>query len=593
MAGNGPRYLPRAALLCDYLPMQEFTDLGLSLAVAKAFASLGFEAPTEIQKLAIPAILERRDAYLSSATGTGKTFAYLAPILSSLDVEARTLQAIIVTPTHDLAAQIERETIRLVEAAGLAVRVAAALGSIPLRRQLDRLAEKPHILVGSAGRIRDLALAGHLELSACAWAVLDEADRLFENEAIDITSELLTALPAGSCRLLVSASLPNRTVERSSAWFRDPAKLMIDSSEALRTSIEHWCFHSASRSKLEFLRRFEAAVKPERCLLFASSNAAIFTIQKRLEYLGFPAVVLKSDKDGTERRNALQEFSSGAARWLITTDLGARGLDLPDVSHVISFDLPEEPTVYMHRAGRTGRAGKHGVSVALADLVELKRASKIAVRYGFPFVCKLLDSGVVHDIEPENFFAIAEEEEAARKDVKLEGTKRIDPRRRPRVGGTLPERPRRPMGEEDRRPRREPGREQPRPSGREPSRDQNRVPAREPTREQNRDRPQRSFRDPSGSDRPKRSPAARPQQSSENQTQPAVMQPSLPGLPTIQASLAGSTNTGIAGNDATSGGTTGGSVPQQKRRHRRRKTGPKDGSTKDGNPKDAPRPTSE
>jgi len=568
--------LPREALICDYQPMQEFTDLGLSLAVAKAFASLGFEAPTEIQKLAIPAILERRDAYLSSATGTGKTFAYLAPILSSLNVEARTLQAIIVSPTHDLAAQIERETLRLVEAAGLAVRVASALGSIPLYRQLDRLAEKPHILVGSAGRIRDLALAGHIDLSACAWAVLDEADRLFENEAIDITSELLTALPPVSCRLLVSASLPNRTVERSSAWFRDPARLMIDSSEALRTSIEHWCFHSASRSKLEFLRRFEAAVKPERCLLFASSNAAIFTIQKRLEYLGFPAVVLKSDKDGTERRNALQEFSSGAARWLITTDLGARGLDLPDVSHVISFDLPEEPTVYMHRAGRTGRAGKHGVSVALADLVELRRASKIAVRYGFPFVCKLLDSGVVHDIEPENFFAIAEEEEAARKDVKLEGTKRLDPRRRPRVGGSPMERPR-----DDRRPQRDPVREQQRPPSREVSRDS--------SRDQNRDRPQRPFRAPAGSDRPRRTPTPRPQQSPENANPGTVLQPSLPGMPVAQTLPGAAANSsapvsGPAGNGAPAGGP----ASQQKRRHRRRKTGPKDGS-----PKEPPQPSAE
>ncbi|MBU1080560.1 MAG: DEAD/DEAH box helicase, partial [Spirochaetes bacterium] len=454
--------------------MREFMDLGLSDAVAKAFASLGFEAPTEIQSLAIPAIIQKRDAYVSSATGTGKTFAYLAPILSAIDAGARTVQAIVVTPTHDLAAQIERETVRLAEAAGLGVRVASALGSIPLKRQLDRLADKPHVIVGSAGRIRDLALAGHIELSACLWAVLDEADRLFENEAIDITTELLSALPEGCSRVLVSASLPNRTVERSSAWFRDALKLIIDPSEALRTTIEHWCFHSASRSKLEFLRRFESAVKPERCLLFASSNAAIFTIQKRLDYLGFPAVVLKSDKDGSERRNALTEFSSGAARWLITTDLGARGLDLPDVSHVISFDLPEEPTIYMHRAGRTGRAGKHGVSVALADLVELKRASKIAVRYGFPFVCKILDSGVVHDIEPENFFAIAEEEEAARKDVKLEGTKRPDPRRRPM------DRPRRPMADEDRRPRRD--------TSRAPMREQGRPPVRDPGRDANRDK---------------------------------------------------------------------------------------------------------
>ncbi len=419
---------------CEYEAMHDFSNLGLSDGVAQAFVSMGFETPTEIQQLVIPQILAGKDAYISSATGTGKTFAYVAPILTLIDPSSQKIQAIVVTPTHDLASQIEREISRLASAAGIGIRVVTALGSIPLGRQLERLAEKPQILVGSAGRLRDLVLAGHIELDACLWAVLDEADRLFENEAIDITSELLDSLPATCSRQLVSASLPNRTVERSAKWFRQALHLVMDPSEALRTSIEHWCFHSASRSKLEFLRRFEASVKPERCLLFASSNAAIFTIQKRLDYLGFPAVVLKTDRDGSERRNALVEFSSGAARWLITTDLGARGLDLPDVSHVISFDLPEEPTVYMHRAGRTGRAGKHGVSVVLADLVELKRASKIAVRYGFPFVCKILDSGAVHDIEPENFFAIAEEEEAARTDVKLEGTKRQDPRRHTRTG---------------------------------------------------------------------------------------------------------------------------------------------------------------
>ncbi len=530
--------------------MQAFTDLGLSDAVAQAFAALGFEAPTEIQRLAIPALNEKRDAYVSSATGTGKTFAYMAPILSSIDTGSRELQAIVVAPTHDLAAQLEREAIRLSEAAGLPARIVSALGSIPLRRQLDRLAEKPHIVIGSAGRIRDLALAGHVDLASCAWAVLDEADRLFENEAIDITSELLTALPAACVRLLVSASLPNRTVERSAAWFRDPLKLIVDPAEALKTTIEHWCFHSASRSKLDFLRRFEAAVKPERCLLFASSNAAIFTIQKRLEFLGFPAVVLKSDKDGTERRSALEDFSSGAARWLITTDLGARGLDLPDVSHVISFDLPEEPTVYLHRAGRTGRAGQRGVSVALADLVELRRASKIAVRYGFPFVCKILDSGVVHDIEPENFFAIAEEEEAARKDVKLEGTKRPDARRRPRMAGTSPERPRRaPMG--DPMQRRDPLRST---GARQPIRDSGRDTYRDNNRDNNRDRPQRPAQ---ASDRP-RPPREQPR------PRPQASQPPAGAAP--------------AGSPSPSAPSAPSQPSQQKKRHRRRKSGPKEGS---------------
>jgi len=520
-------------------------DLGLNDALAKAFVSLGFEDPTEIQKLAIPAILAGRDAYVSSATGTGKTFAYLAPILDSLLSSAEdspaSVQAIVVAPTHDLAVQIEREAGRLAEAAGFKLRAMCALGSVPLKRQLSRLADKPQLIVGSAGRIRDLALGRYIDLSSCRWAVLDEADRLFENEAIDVTTELLSALPDACGRLLVSASLPNRTVDRSAAWFRNPLRLIVDPSEALRTSIEHWCFHSVSRSKLDFLRRFEAAVKPERCLLFASSNASIFNIQKRLDYLGFPAVVLKSDKEGEERKNALADFTSGAARWMITTDLGARGLDLPDVSHVISFDLPEEPTVYMHRAGRTGRAGKRGVSVTLADLVELKRASKIAVRYGFSFVCKILDSGIVHDIEPENFFAIAEEEEAARKDVKLEGTKRPESGRRRRpVGTSVGERPRRPPAEGGYRSAMEP----------------NRQPARQPSQPPRRDRPRQS---------PK---PGRPQPLAGQQGRSPVAAPA--GSPN------GTPNNPPNGTpNGIPNGTPNGNQPA-KRKHRRRKGGPKD-----------------
>jgi len=409
--------------------MHEFKVLGFRDEIAQALSSFGFAAPTEIQTLAAASMLAGKDAFISSSTGSGKTFAYLAPIFSGIDPALGTVQAIVAAPTHDLAAQLFRETERLAEASGLGFRIAQALGSVPLSRQLQRLAAKPQVVVGSAGRIRDLISGGYLDASACRWLVLDEADRLFEKEAIDIAGDILDAVPQACARVLVSATIPERTVERSSKWFREPERLFLDSTESLRTSIEHWCFHAASRSKVEFLRKFEAAVKPERCLLFASSNAAIFTIARKLEYLGFSAAILKSDKEGNERKSAIEDFAAGRVRWLVTTDLGARGLDVPDVSHVLSFDLPEEPSVYVHRAGRTGRAGKHGVSIALADLVELKRASRIAVRYGFPFVCKILDSGVVHDIEPENFFALAEEEESVRKEVRLEAVRKPEGRR--------------------------------------------------------------------------------------------------------------------------------------------------------------------
>lgn len=413
--------------------MQSFTAIGLNDAVAQAMSSFGFAGPTEIQTKAAAPMLAGKDLYLSSATGSGKTFAYLAPMLCAMPGGSRQVVAIIAAPTHDLAAQLFRECERMIRASGLDFEAAQFLGSVPLDRQLKRLSQKPNIVVGSAGRIRDLLANGHLDASACRYLVMDEADRLFEKETQDIACDILDAMPGSCAKVLVSATIPERTIERSARWFREPERVFLDSTEALRDSIEHWCFHASSRSKVEFLRKFEAAVKPARCLIFASSNASIFTISKKLDYLGFPAAVLKSDHDGQDRRSALDNFCSGAVRYLITTDLGARGLDVPDVSHVLSFDLPEEPSVYVHRAGRTGRAGKRGISIALTDLVELKRASKIAVRYGFAFVCKILDSGHVHDIEPDNFFAQAEEEEALRKNVRLEAPERASSAlRRPR-----------------------------------------------------------------------------------------------------------------------------------------------------------------
>ncbi|GAB1433456.1 DEAD/DEAH box helicase [Spirochaetota bacterium] len=391
--------------------MDNFLTLGLKKPVAKAFLDMGFKSPSDIQAIAIPYLLKGCDAYISSATGTGKTFAYLAAILSCFQEGSSNPSVMIVVPTHELAAQIERESLKLIKASGLDLKVAKMLGSTALDRQKHLLAQKPDIIIGTPGRLNDLARAKYLNLVTLSWAVLDEADRLFENESLELTAGLLSSLPDGCHRILVSATLPNKTIDRSAPWLRNPVKLISNANEALVKNIEHWCFHSTSRSKLDFIRRFDRAEKPERCILFASSNASIFNIQKKLPWLGFSAAFLKTDRNSTDRKNALEDFAAGKLRWLISTDLAARGLDIPDVSHIISFDLPEEPSVYVHRAGRTGRAGKNGISIALLDLVELKRASKTALRYGFTFTCKILDSGQVYDIDPENFFTLAEENE--------------------------------------------------------------------------------------------------------------------------------------------------------------------------------------
>ena len=396
------------------MDMDDFSRLGIRDDLAGALASFGFDGPTEIQSLAVPSLLERRDAYISAATGTGKTFAYLAPLLQLMPAACPFIHGLIVTPTHELAVQVEKELEKLAKAAGIKTRVALLIGSVQARRQAEQLRKGCEVAIGTPGRVRDLMAAGELDISNLSFIVLDEADRLFEKETLPETAEILERVPASCARVLVSATLPDRVRDKATPWFRDPAVLVLDNAQALRECMDHWVFHASSRKKIDFLRRFEAAVKPSKCLVFTSSNAQVFNIIRKLEHLGFPAADLRSQGDKERRKHALEAFKAGEIRYLVTSDLGARGMDVKGIDYVLCMDLPEEPTVYVHRAGRTGRAGERGTSVLVADLFELKRASKVAVRYGFVFQCKILEGGEVRDIDPENFFALAEEEESER-----------------------------------------------------------------------------------------------------------------------------------------------------------------------------------
>ncbi len=392
--------------------MTSFTALGVREDLAAALTGFGFTAPTDVQAAAIPALLAGKDAFVSSATGSGKTFAYLVPALQGLDPADRALRILVVAPTHELAMQIQHEFDRLVARARLPFASALAVGSVPVRRLEEKLKRKPALVVGSPGRLLDLFRSGTLRADALRHAIFDEGDRLFEKETIETTDALLGLLPAGCARVLVSATLPERVTAKAARLFRNPDVVAIDNALALKTSIKHWAFHRQSRKKIDFLRSFEAAVKPRRCLVFASSNASIFTISKKLEHHGFSIASLGARADRKERKSALDRFRSGDARYLVTSDLGARGLDISGIDYVVHMDFPEDPHVYIHRAGRTGRAGATGVSVVVADLVELKRASRVATRCGFAFTCKALEEGEVIEMPPEEFFGRAERDEA-------------------------------------------------------------------------------------------------------------------------------------------------------------------------------------
>jgi superfamily II DNA/RNA helicase len=423
--------------------MESFSRLGLAESLAQALASFGFETPTQVQAEAVPILLSRRDAIIESETGTGKTFAYLAPafqLVSTLDRKSSGEPgALIAVPTQELAVQIGRESERLAKAADLPLRTVVLLGGTSIDKQAAKLKAKPDIVVGTLGRLADLVALGRLRTTALKVLVLDEADRLFAKETEVLAVALLKSAPSACARVLVSATIPEKQRREMRPLLREPAEISPLGDAVLSGSIEHWCFYCDGRKRLDFMRRFEAALHPERCLLFITMATRVEKAALALDHLGLPIAAIHSGMDKEDRRVALEQFVSGEVRYLLTSDLGARGLDIAGISHVISLDLPEEAAVlYTHRAGRTGRAGAKGVSIVLADGIELKRASKIATKGGFVFRCKVLEEGKVLEPTSEEFFAragAAEDQRMAAKAAKLgDDEERGAKKRRPASG---------------------------------------------------------------------------------------------------------------------------------------------------------------
>lgn len=403
--------------------MRSFDTLGLPPEISSGLQSLGFSSPTEIQGLAVPCLVAGEDAFIQSETGTGKTFAYLAPAIARAagsDPHGGP-SLLVLCPTQELVVQVAKQATLLSDASGLRTEVLALLGGSPLSRQEAALKHKPRIVVGTPGRTADLIAMRALKLSALQFCVLDEADRLFAREYREAVETILGKLPGSCVRVLASATIGEKTRVLALPHFRNPRILDSADTDVLSGDIEHWVFYVDHRKRIDFLRRLETAIHPRKCLVFAASSDRVNRIVERMRDRGMLVDSAFSRQAKEERRVALERFSQGKIRYLVTTDLGARGLDIPGVTHVVSLDLPEEGSGYVHRAGRTGRAGNSGTSILLADGRELRRASKLAVERGFVFRTKRLEGGEVVEPPVEDFFAFVDEGEAEKKAYRASG----------------------------------------------------------------------------------------------------------------------------------------------------------------------------
>ena len=374
-----------------------FEQLGLDKMLVMGLAKAAITIPTPVQAAVIPEALTGRDVIGHSATGTGKTLAYLLPLFQKIDSSKREVQGIVLAPTHELVMQIFRQAELLAQNSGIPVFTAAIIGEVNIARQIDKLKEKPHLLIGSAGRVLELIQKKKINAQTIKTIVLDEADRLLDDNNRAAVAAVIKTTQKDRQLLLFSATIPQETLVAAAQWLRDPVHAAIQNDSPLPSGITHVYFLAEARDKVVVLRKLLAGIQPERALVFVNTASAIAETVAKLNFHGVAAAGLHGSANKAERQAAMQDYREGRVRILVASDLAARGLDIDGVDNVINLDLPETAQSYLHRAGRTGRAGASGRVFSIVDRGESRRIHSLRKSLRIAITEKQLSYGEIVD----------------------------------------------------------------------------------------------------------------------------------------------------------------------------------------------------
>jgi ATP-dependent RNA helicase RhlE len=354
----------------------KFTDLPLSPGLQHRLKSAGFETPTPIQSATIPLGLGAKDIVATAQTGTGKTLAFLIPAIEKLSAtQSRQPQILVLVPTRELAMQVHAvyEQLR-----GKLPQAALVIGGLSERRQIDALRRGARVIVATPGRLEDFLSRRLVDLSQVQILVLDEADRMLDMGFLPAIRRILAATPKSRQTLCFSATMPPAISGIVADYMRTPERITIGSTSKPASTVELHAFEVTQANKLDALRQLLYAEKGQT-LIFAKTKRGTERLAKNLVRDGFSATMIHGDRTQAQRTRALNEFVQGTTKVLVATDVAARGLDVPEVAHVINYDLPQVAEDFIHRVGRTGRAGAKGRAstlVSAAENIELRNIER-------------------------------------------------------------------------------------------------------------------------------------------------------------------------------------------------------------------------
>lgn len=354
----------------------KFNELGLSDDVLKAIEAMNYTVPSKIQEKAIPVIVDGYDIIGRAQTGTGKTLAFAAPILSGIERERNKIKALVLAPTRELALQVNEEVKRL--ASHSKVKTLAVYGGDSIDRQIREVKRGVDFIVGTPGRVLDLMRRKVINLEDLQFLVLDEADEMLNMGFIDDIEEVMVASNPDRQTLLFSATMPNAIRELSKKYMNaDSVSVQVEAKSKTATTVKQYYYEVRRDLKLEALCRVLDASEMQSAIIFCKTKKGVDELVEAMQQRDYSVEGMHGDMTQAHRTNTLRKFKEGSLKILVATDVAARGIDVENLSHVINYDLPQDTESYIHRIGRTGRAGNEGVALSIINSREFRRIRDI------------------------------------------------------------------------------------------------------------------------------------------------------------------------------------------------------------------------
>lgn len=361
-----------------------FEDYGFSKEILKALKGLGYETLTEVQERVIPLALADKDSIVRSQTGSGKTAAFAIPVCEKIEIQQRNPQALVLTPTRELAVQLKQDIANI--GRFKTIRCAVAFGRQPMEAQKRELRQRVHVIVGTPGRTFDHIERKNINLEDIKYLIIDEADKMLDMGFIEQVEAIVRMLPANRVTMVFSATMPDEIRKICNQYMINPVTIEVESENPAAEIIQQVYYDVEEADKFSLVKKLIYTERPDSCILFCNTRENVETLFGRMKSAGYLCGTLHGGMEQRDRLNTINGFKRGEFQFLIATDVAARGIHVEDISLVINYDIPQDNESYVHRIGRTGRAGNEGAAVTLVTPDELGYLAELEqyLRYKIP-----------------------------------------------------------------------------------------------------------------------------------------------------------------------------------------------------------------